>query len=87
MHWRLQVDVEWEIQKLLNDPESYRQVNMVSRPIYAVSRDDGTEYYGTIEVEFRAANAFGGMVPGHAKVEIVEDEEGVCNVTNAYLLE
>ena len=87
MHWRLQSDAEWEIQKLLNDPDSYRKVNMVSRRAYAVSRDDGTEYYGTIEVDFRAANSFGGMVQGYAKVEMVEDDEGVCHVTNAYLVE
>lgn len=87
MDWELKFDMHWEIMQLLRDPDSFQEVRTLSRRAYAVQRPDGTEYYGTIEIDFRAANAFGGMVPGYAKVELNEDEEGVCHVVNAYLID
>ena len=74
------------VKDLLADPGSYDRHGM-SASGDAFDRDDGSRYYWLIEVDFSAANAFGGMVHGDAQVALLEREAEGCVVVIAELIE
>ena len=82
-----EVDIQVAVRDLLLDPGSYQQRNITANKLDARLRDDGSKYYGTVTVNFRAKNAFGGMMPGSARVTLDEDPDGGCMVRRATLIE
>ncbi len=83
----LERDARDAIKALLQDPGSYKEYRIFSRMANARTRDDGTEYFRRLEVEFGARNGFGGMVRGRATVDLEEHPEDGCQVTRARLYE
>ena len=81
----VEIRIDLAVEELLLDPGSYEQdaIYAMKTPIF--TRDDGSQYYGRYEVEFRASNAFGGIGTGIATVGLKESEDRGCVVTGAYL--
>ena len=77
--------IDWGVKDLLLDPESYERdgIYATTRPI--LTREDGSEYYGRYEVDFRASNTYGGMTAGLASVYVEESKEDGCRVVLAEL--
>ena len=84
MEFGVQWDVERAVKDLLNDPDSYKKNKINASSRFAETRADGSRYDTRLTVDFRARNAFGGMVPGLAVVWIQETPEG-CAVDYAEL--
>ena len=80
-------EIQESVKDLLRDPGSYEEESIIARPVFSEARDDGSRYYTRVEVEFRAKNAFGGVVPGYAYVELSEDADEGCTVIGATLAE
>ena len=85
MEFGVQWDIEHAVKDLLNDPDSYKKNEITASRRFEEARDDGSRYYARITVDFRARNAFGGMVPGSAVVWIQETPEEGCVVNYAEL--
>ena len=83
----VRVEIRNALRDLLRDPGSYEEESIFARPVFSEVRDDGSRYYTRVEVEFRAKNAFGGVVPGYAYVELSEDQDEGCTVVDATLSE
>ena len=80
-------EIQESVKDLLRDPSSYEEESILARPVFSEARDDGSRYYTRVEVEFRAKNVFGGVVPGYAYVELSEDADEGCTVIDATLAE
>ena len=80
-------EIHESVKDLLRDPGSYEGESILARPVFSEDRDDGSRYFTRVEVEFRAKNAFGGVVPGYAYVELSEDADEGCTVIDATLAE
>ena len=80
-------EIQESVKDLLNDPGSYEEESILARPVFSEARDDGSRYYTRVEVEFRAKNAFGGVVPGYAYVKLSEDPDEGCTVIDTTLAE
>lgn len=78
-------DVDQAIKDLLNDPDSYVRENTLARRGFSDSRADGTRYYTQVEVDFRAKNIYGGVVPGYAYVQLSENADGDCKIEDTRL--
>ena len=83
----VRVEIRNALRDLLRDSGSYEEESIIARPVFSEARDDGSRYYTRVEVEFRAKNAFGGVVPGYAYVELSEDADEGCTVIGATLAE
>lgn len=54
--------------------------------LYWDKRDDGSKYLTEMGVRFTAKNIFGGRAPGEARVDLKENDDGDCVVTDARLV-
>ena len=79
----LKARIDQAIQKKLLAPESYLRRAVLGSDLTAVSRQDGSEYYGRLEVDFRVKNAVGTTVEALGTVYLSESEEQGCFVTLA----
>lgn len=81
----VEVRIDLAVENLLLDPKSYERdaIYATQRPI--LTREDGSEYYGRYEVDFRARNTYGGMTAGLASVYVEESKEDGCRVVLAEL--
>ena len=81
----VKVRIDLAVENLLLDPGSYERdaIYAIQRPI--LTREDGSEYYGRYEVDFRARNTYGGMTAGLASVYVEESKEDGCRVVLAEL--
>ena len=73
------------VEQLLLNPESYKRTAIYGMRTYPVSREDGSEYYGRMQVEFTATNNFGHTGAGIATVRVSETKEDGCVVTHTDL--
>ena len=74
-------EIQESVKDLLRDPGSYEEESILARPVFSEDRDDGSRYFT------RAKNAFGGVVPGYAYVELSEDPNEGCIVIDTTLAE
>ena len=58
--YELRQQIDSAIKAELQDPNSYERHEIFARQAYATSRENGTEYFERLEVDFGARNAFGG---------------------------
>ena len=85
--YMVRLEIQESVKDLLNDPGSYEHESILARPVFSEARDDGSRYFTRVEVEFRSKNAFGGVMPGSAYVELSEDADEGCTVIDATLAE
>jgi hypothetical protein len=81
----VEVRIDLAVENLLLDPKSYERdaIYATQRPI--LTREDGSEYYGRYEVDFRARDNYGEMTAGLASVYVEESKEDGCRVVLAEL--